>query len=213
MISIPAPPPRRLTAEHRQQFASMLPTITRAASHTFGHLDPEGREEATAEVVAAAFMMYVGLVRDGRGELAYPTVLAMYGIRRVKVGRKAATKLNVHDVASEYCQRNKGITIERLDGYDRDTESWHEILLEDRRAGPAETAAVRIDFGEWFGRLPARDRKIAGFLAAGNTTTEASRHFGLSAGRISQKRREYMLSWLAFQSEAPAGRLAASAPA
>jgi hypothetical protein len=213
MIAILTTRRRRLTAEHQRQFTAMLPAITRAADHAFRDLDPEGREEAVAEVVAAAFVMFVGLVRDGRGELAYPSVLAMYAIKRVRIGRKAATKLNVRDVGSEYCQLAKGISVERIDRYDRDTETWQEALVEDRRAGPAETAAARIDFGEWFHSLTSRDRKIASFLAAGNTTTEASRRFALSAGRISQKRREFMLSWQAFQGENPARPHTAWGPA
>jgi hypothetical protein len=119
--------------------------------------------------------------------LAYPSVLAVYGVKRVRIGRMAATPQNVRDVSSTLCQLAKGVAVERLDRYDKEEQSWHAILVEDHRAGPAETAAARIDVGYWFKSLPTRDRKIANFLAAGNTTGETAEQFGVSAGRISQR--------------------------
>ena len=122
---------------------------------TFRHLDEEAKEEAIAETIAHALVAYVRLFEQGKVDLAYPTVLALYGARRVKSGRKVGTKLNVRDVSSEYCQFSKGISIKRLDKYDLE-EGWREILIEDRHAGPAETAASRIDVAGWFRRLPPR---------------------------------------------------------
>jgi hypothetical protein len=92
MIAIPKKKrKRKVTAKHQELFATtMLPTIIRIARQNFSHLDPEAKEEATAEVVAAAFIMFVGLVRDGRASLAFPSVLGMYGVRRVRIGRSVA---------------------------------------------------------------------------------------------------------------------------
>jgi hypothetical protein len=211
MIATPKVPKHKITAEHQQQFLTMLPTITRVARQAFSDLDPEGKEEATAEVVAAAFVMFVGLVERGKEALAYPSVLAMYGVKRVRIGRKAATKQNVLDVSSEYCQLAKGLSLNRLDRYDKEEHSWHEVLVEDRHAGPAETAAARIDVSDWLRSMTARDRGIAGFLAAGNTTGETAERFGVSAGRISQKRREYRRDWQEFQGESVGGESVAVA--
>jgi len=127
--------------------------------------------------------------------------------RRVKIGRKVGTALNVRDVSSEYCQLAKGVTLQRLDRYDRQTQSWLEVLVEDRHATPADTAAARIDIADWFRALPVRDRRIAGALAVGNSTKDVARRFRLSPGRISQKRREYHDSWRRFQGEDPIGAM------
>ena len=43
-----------LTLKHQEDFLAMLPAITAAARRAFGHRGPEARDEATAEVVAAA---------------------------------------------------------------------------------------------------------------------------------------------------------------
>ena len=153
MIAIPKKPQTELTRQHHQQFLAILPRITRVARQAFSDLDPEAKEEATAEVIAAAFIMFVGLVRDGREALAYPTVLAAYGVRRVRTGRQAATPQNVRDVSSMFCQINKGVKVERLDRFDCDDGGWMEVLVEDRHAGPADVAASRIDVGNWMSTL------------------------------------------------------------
>ena len=76
----------KLTVEHQEQFVAMLPTITRVARQAFAGRDPEAKEEAVAEATAAAFIMFVRLVEQGREALAYPSVLGMFGVRRVRIG-------------------------------------------------------------------------------------------------------------------------------
>jgi len=57
----------------------------------------------------------------------------------------------------------------------------HEIQEEDRTAGPAETADVRIDMGAWLRSLSRRQRTIAYVLASGgndrNGRPNLSHHF------------------------------------
>ena len=64
----------------------------------------------------------------------------------------------------------------------------NRLLVEDRKAGPAETAAARMDLAAWFGTLTKRNRKIAKALALGEPTAAAAKKFGISPGRISQLR-------------------------
>jgi hypothetical protein len=215
MIAIPKKKRRRkVTAKHQELFVTtMLPTITRIARQNFSHLDPEAKEEATAEVIAAAFIMFVGLVRDGRESLAFPSVLAMYGVRRVRIGRPAATPMNVRDVSSLYCQLKKGVSLERLDQYDRNEGGWMEILVEDKHATPADIAATRIDFSDWLRTLSRRTRKIAEVLSTGETTGNVAKRFHLSAARISQLRRQLYEAWLEFTGEAAGPATASGAAA
>ena len=102
---------------------------------------------------------------------------------------------------SGYCQQRKYVVVEPLDKYDTEEECWQEILIEDKNAGPAATAIVRIDFSKWLQLLPHRLRKIAMFLANGETTTAAAKRFRVSQGRISQIRKDLFLAWHRFQGE------------
>jgi hypothetical protein len=78
--------------------------------------------------------------------------------------------------------------VDRLDHFDDEESTWEEVLVEDRRAGPAEIAVCRINFANWLRLLSRRQRKIAMTLAGGETTIEAAKKFGVMAGRISQLR-------------------------
>jgi hypothetical protein len=179
-------------------YLQMLPAIRLYSEFAFRDYDPESREELVAEVIANTLVAYVRLVLLGKTGIAYPAVLARYGIRQTLDGRRVGGHLNINDISSSYAQKRQGIVLERLDRHDREEQAWCEIVVEDKRCGPAEVAATRIDFAAWLDSLPWRDRKIAESLAIGNRTGEVAREFSLCEGRISQLRREFAESWHAF---------------
>jgi hypothetical protein len=186
------------------RFEAMIPMIEAHAKIVFRRLDPEAREEAVQETICNACCAYARLAERGRTDVAYPSALARFGVRQTIVGRKVGSKLNVRDVSSPYCRSRKGVVVERLDKYDVEEGCWKDVVVEDRRVGPAEVAATRIDFSAWLQRLPSRLRKIATFLANGETATAASKRFGVSQGRISQLRGELFLAWRRFQGDGAA---------
>ncbi len=166
------------------EFLQMLPTIQQCASIAFRHLKAEARQEAVQEVSANALVAFVRLVELGKTDVAFPTVLAGYGISQFRSGRRVGTPLNVNDIASTYCQRRKGVFVERLDRYDAEDSEWREIVVEDRQATPADIAATKIDFADWLQTLPRRQRRIAETLALGETTSQTARMFDISPGRV-----------------------------
>jgi hypothetical protein len=186
----------------------MLPRIRQHAVLSFRHLKPEAREEAVQEVVCNALKAFVRLVELNKTGIAYPTVLARYGVAQVRGGRKVGASLNIRDVSSDYCQQRKNVVLERLDHYDSEEESWAEIVVEDKHSGPAVVATTKIDFTEWLRSLPCRVRRIAKLLATGEKTGIVAERFGVSAGRISQLRKELAEGWKKFQGEAPASAAA-----
>lgn len=185
-------------------FEAMIPSIERHAKIAFRYLDFEAREEVVQETVCNACQAYLRLVELDKTDVAYASVLARFGISQTREGRKVGGKLNCRDVLSDYCQRKKNLLVQRLDHFDSEEEAWAEILVEHKHAGPAETAIVRIDFATWLQSLPRRLRRVANFLADGETTTAAAKRFRVSQGRISQIRKELLLAWRRFQGEEPA---------
>ena len=183
---------------HQDRFLEMLPLIQEQASHAFRREPPERREELIAAVIANCWVAFVRLVERGAIDVAYATPLAQFAIRQVRDGRRVGSSLNIKDVSSQYAQHRKGIVMESLDRFDTEANEWQEVLVEDRRVGPAETAACRIDFGDWLRSLSKRQRRIAKALGSGERTKEAAKRFGMSAGRISQVRRELMVAWDSF---------------
>jgi DNA-directed RNA polymerase specialized sigma24 family protein len=182
----------------------MLPKIVNYARTAFQHRDPEAREDLVQEVVANACVAFKALWDRGKQALAYPTVLANYGIRQVRDHRRVGAKLNIKDVLSPYCQKHKGVVVERLDHFDEEENAWQEAVVEDTRTTPVpDIVAFRVDFAAWLKSLRRRDRRIAESLALGNRTGDVAKRFKVSAGRVSQLRRELAESWRAFVGDEP----------
>jgi hypothetical protein len=183
------------------EFVAMLPVIKSQAKFAFRHLDPESRAEIVQEVICNCCCAFVRLLELGKADVAYPTVLARLGIAQVKAGRKVGGQLNCFDVLSAYCQQRKNLSIKRLDSYDSTEDTWQEVVVEDKHAGPAEVAATRIDFAAWLKLMPHRLQKIVNFLATGESTIAAARKFCVTEGRISQIRKELHSAWHCFQGD------------
>jgi len=180
------------------KFLKLLPTIREQLRFAFQHEPPERKEDMIAEAIANCWVAFVKLVERGLQDVIYATPLAQYAIRQVYDGRKVGGTLNQNDVSSEYAQRKQKFTLERLSRYNKRKFIWVELLVEDRKAGPADTAAARIDFGDWLRTLGGRRRRIAETLAEGQTTSVTATKFGVSLGRISQLRRELHDDWERF---------------
>jgi hypothetical protein len=189
---------RQIThAQANEKFLEMLPRIRWQARMAFRLMQPEIKAELVAETVANAFSQFSRLVRAGRADLGYATPLANYAIRQVIAGRRVGSKSNNRDIASP-AAKALGIVIQRLHALDPGRGAWREVLVEDRRATPADTAAARIDLAAWFRSLPPRNRRIAKTLAMGETANEVARRFNLSRARISQLRELLKTNWEKF---------------
>jgi len=200
---------KKLRAQTLQdKFLDMLPSIRQQARFAFRAETPERRDDLVTEVIANCWVAFVRLMDHGKEDEVHPTPLVQYAIKQVRDGRKVGSKLNVNDVSSEYAQKAKGIKVESLVRFNQRKQEWKEVLVEDRHAGPAETAASRIDFSDWLQSLPRRQRRIAEVLAAGETTKRTAKRFHVSPGRISQTRWELKENWEEFQGEALAAGVA-----
>ncbi|MCE9553848.1 MAG: hypothetical protein K8T91_10810 [Planctomycetes bacterium] len=199
MIAIAKPSsPKQPVPRWHKKFLVMLPLIRRHAQISFRQLDAEARNEAVQEVIANALVAFHRLVELGKIDVAFPSPLARYGVAQVRAGRRVGASLNCKDISSLHCQKQNRLTLERLDFFDTEEMSWTEVLIEDRTAGPAETAASRIDFASWLRSLSGQKRKVATMLATGESTQKTARKFNLSPGRVSQLRSELKDAWETF---------------
>jgi hypothetical protein len=206
MIAIARPSAEAATAAATQmesshaRYLELLPAIRRHARVAFRELNPEAREEAIAEALAYSWVAFRRLVELGRVNLAFAAPLAQFAVARVRDGRRVGCRANVRDVSSPWCQRRKRIDVESLDQRDTD-HGWKEIVVEDKRSGPARIAGFRIDFAAWIDSLPQRQREIAEALAAGHDTRLVAGMFNVSPGRISQLRKVLHAAWCRFQGQ------------
>ncbi len=117
-------------------FEAMIPIIETHAKVAFRYLRAEAREEMVQEVVCNSCCAYARLVELGKTDLAYPSVLARFGVAQAREGRKVGGRLNIHDVMSTHCQQQKHVVVESLDEYNAEEECWQEVVVEDRHADP-----------------------------------------------------------------------------
>jgi hypothetical protein len=180
-------------------FVLIIPVVRRHARISFCKMPPERKEDLIEECIASAFRAYARLMELGKQDLIYPTVLAKYAVKQVRGGRRVGASVNCNDVLSPYAQKRKPIKIKRLDRYDPEEQAWVEAVVEDSATPVPEQVAFRVDFPAWLKQYRAPKRRVVETLALGYTTNEVAQQFELSAGRISQMRREFEQSWEAFQ--------------
>ena len=185
----------------QQRFLEMLPDIRRHALFAFRSLRGEAKEEAIAETIANVFVAFVRLMERKRGEKVYSSVLTRFAVAQIRCGRKVGTSLNTRDILTRAAQVKHGFRVERLENCDDGGGEWADFVLEDRRTPVPDQAAFRCDFPAWLETQSPRNRRIAERLAAGDTTSEVAQSFEISAGRVSQIRRELADSWREFHGE------------
>jgi hypothetical protein len=215
-VSKPASPAQTPEALHAH-FLQILPRIEAHAQVRFGFLRcPGRRDDAIAEVVALAWKWFLRLVEQGKQVDEVVSVLAAFAVRHVRCGRKLCGQERAKDVMSARAQRSKGFSVEPLNGSTRrsmedllgdphaqDQADAFEERLRDNTVSPVPTqAAFRIDHPAWLSQLGARNREIAVDMALDLGTFELADKHKVSAGRISQLRRELHADWRRFHGEA-----------
>ena len=201
MIAPTTSAPAALSEDARHQLFQMLPALRRQIVFQARSVPRYEREEFEANSLGLACEMFQRLVQRGHAAVAYAAPLANYGCRQTRAGRQCGTSLNVRDVTSRHCQNRTGVRCHSMHRSDPESGRWQELVVEDRQASPAEVAMTRIDFRDWLQTLSHQKRRIAELLASGETTQSVARQFKLSAGRISQLRRELQTSWEEFQGQ------------
>src|SRR5262245_60443610 len=194
----------------------VLPRVEQHGRVYFRHVKCRDRkEELLAEMRGLAWKWYVGLVRRGKDVLAFVSALANYAARAVNSGRRVCGHERKKDVLSPVARRLHGFAIEALPqatstshehlyasphGQER-LDAFEERLRDNTQTPPDEQAAFRIDFPAWRLTHSERDRRLIDTLMVGGRTKEVSRLFGLSQGRISQKRRSFLEDWARFTAD------------
>ena len=205
-------PTKRTPAWHAG-FMAMLPTFRKRVRTAFRQLDNEAKEEAVTETVANALVAYVTMFEQGKLNTTHPGALARFAVAQVCDGRKVGNRFNGKEVLSRPAQKRHGFTVVSLQRLHERSGAWVEATIEDCNTPVPDQAAFRCDFPAWLATQSQRNRRIAQALALGHSTLEVARRFKLTSARVSQLRREFRDSWLAFHNETSASESIAVASA
>jgi hypothetical protein len=188
---------------HRE-FELLLPKIKEAARFSFRGLNPCDRDEAVADVCAAAWSAWSGLIKRGRNPLEVgPIGILNFAVKYVRSGRRVGNPgagRGRMDLWNHRTRRALSIRLISLASARRQGElrSW---VANNHRSTPADHAVFLIDFEDWLGRLSERRRLSAELLSQGYGTKEVARQLSVTSGAISQARTELATNWASFQQD------------
>jgi hypothetical protein len=201
----PAHGPGQSVGALHARFLAVLPRIVRHGQVYFRHVRcPFQKEDCIAEMVALSWKWYLRLVERGKDPAGFVSTFAGYAARAVRRGRRLAGQESGRDVLAPAARQCHGFAVGRLPDYTTPYGgAWQESLADNTRSPVDEAAAFRLDFPCWLATLAERDRRLVEDMTLGHRTGELARQFGLSAGRVSQLRRQYHSAWRRFHGELP----------
>ena len=192
---------------HALQAAFLVCVWPRVVTHGrvyFRHLRRADREEAVQEMVGLSWMWFVRLAGRGKDATRFPTAIAKFAARAVRSGRKLAGMDRAKDVLSPLAQQRRGFAVCKLpDCSTLDGSPLDEALADNTQSPVVEQVCFRLDFPAWRASRTERDRQLLDDLMLGERTLDVAGKYGLSPGRVSQLRREFLLDWRRFLSEPP----------
>ena len=197
----PTSGPLSLEALH-DRFLAILSRIRLHGCVYFHHLRPDRRQEAVAEMIALSWKWFVRLARRDKDASRFPAALASFAARAVRSGRRLCGQERSKDVLSSLAQQQHGFTLSSIpDGSTLSGNVFDEALRDNTQSPPAEQVAFRLDFPAWLLTLSDRDRRVIADLMLGERTLDVAEKYGMSAGRVSQLRREFLVDWRRFNGE------------
>jgi hypothetical protein len=181
-------------------FVAVLPRIVRHARVVFRFVKCwHTKEDKVQEVRSLCWKWVCALNKVGKAWWQFVSQLAAYACRQVKSGRKVTGNISAKDVMNEITQTRKGFYVGKLPDFSTESANPLSDALTDNTQTPVdEQVAFRLDFPEWRGSYDNRRRRIIDALALGHRTKDVAQKFGMSQGRVSQLRREFMQDWQHF---------------
>jgi hypothetical protein len=205
---MPLPPDTPTPSLHALQatfLSSVLPKVVSHGRVYFRHLrSAELKEEYVAEMIALTWKWHLRLAERGKDATRFPTALATFAARAVRSGRKLAGMGRATDVLSPQARQRHGFRVSALPEVSTLSDNpLSEALADNTQTPPDEQCAFRIDFPAWRATHAERDRLLLDDLMLGERTLDVAGKYGLSPGRVSQLRREFLTDWHRYCDEPP----------
>ena len=185
--------------------STILPKVIAHGRVSFRHVRcRHQQEELLAEMTGLCWRWHLRLAQRGKDSTRFPSALASYAARAVRAGRRACGQERGRDALSPSAQRRHGFLVSALPEVSTLSDNpLAEALHDNTQTPPDEQCAFRIDFPAWRASRTERDRLVLDDLMLGERTLDVAGKYGISAGRVSQLRRQLLLDWRRFLSEPP----------
>jgi hypothetical protein len=158
-------------------------------------------------MVGLAWKWHLKLAQQGKDVTDFATRLAYFAGHYVRNGHRLAGQERSRDALSPRAQASKGFTVVPLPDASSLKGHVFDAALQDNTRSPVpDQVAFRLDFPAWLNALSGRDQRVVDDLLRGERTLDVARKHGLSQGRVSQLRRQFLVGWRHFLGEDPEGR-------
>lgn len=207
-------------AQLHKQFLELLPFIETHGQITFRYLRcPHRRADALQEMRALGWLWHLQLAQRGKDAREFVASFVTFLARSVKCGRRLAGMEKSKDALCQQAQQRHGFCVQALpfslrapienlygDPHSQEIQDALEEILQDNTQTPVpEQVAFRQDFPAWRRTRCQRDRRVIEDLILGERTLDVADKYGMSPGRVSQLRRDFMEDWTRFTDAEPAG--------
>jgi hypothetical protein len=171
----------------------MLPHFRYFAKKTVRRFKKIDCDDIVQDLCGMALETYLSLIQ--RGKAVFYTPIMKFAIRHYIEGRRF-TGSNSTDILAEQAQKLGRSDTCQLSTFDDDEDAWGFRTA--RQTDVANAVQFKMDFQDWYHRQSPRDQGIIWDLAMSETTNAVAHKFGVSAGLISIKRKNFANSWKGF---------------
>lgn len=193
-----------LFASREEQLAAWAPiadAVFRHARHrTRGWKCEQTREDVQADAQALAWRWFVEADSRGKNIGDHPMGVAILAVKSALGGRKVS-----------YCSGSRDAMLRRAptsewgcgpDDCEQDDcgSPWERCIFAERNTwSPGDAAAFRIDWAAFLAQLPARDVSMMDDLIKGMKANVVAEKYGITPGRVTQKRHAWRDAWAISQ--------------
>ena len=182
----------------QEGFLEMLPRIERNARRALCSLCGDAKDDAMCEIIASCLCAYYRLFQRNELQRAFASTLVRYAVALYYRGRRVGTSQCSRDVYSRRANGGSACSLLSIGVPHDQYGDWKERLTDNHSTPIPDQVHFRIEFPRWLHAQTPRNRKIVETLSLGYTTAEVAKQFRISAGRVSQLRREFYESWNQF---------------
>jgi hypothetical protein len=185
-------------ATEHAEFLSLLPGLELWARTRFRFRNAADRDDAVADAIAYGYASFLRLKQRGKDPSAFLVAFSKFVVMAVANGRAIGRKFSSRDIMCAHSLRSHCVAVHGFDDPLPDGEGWWRDMIADLRTNVADQAAFNVDFPAWIGTLSTVKQQVTKLLAHGHGTDVTAELAAMSAGRVSQLRRELAKSWDSF---------------
>jgi hypothetical protein len=180
--------------EIREEFQGMTPELFSRFRVQFRYLDPERKDDATAEGLAIAWHSYLTARRKGKH--LTPSTIVFYTAKAVLAGRRLAGATNLDALSETTLARQRlGHTVS-LSGVTDLSTGFYQVFGDRRWRWPVvEVVGAKVDFADFERQCSHRDRKLMELKAAGWRVIDIADRMGVSPPAVCQRLVKLRKAW------------------